>query len=678
MPSCKSPRARFSPTIAAITLVTLLSTFPGPSTLAQRVARYGNPHPAVHDTKGTPLVHTLSASVVDPELRTAITNAPKAAQWPDDNYASLIDTANVVVKADGTMVAEYRLAYKLFNERARDLAEINLPYNDGNQTLEVLRARTIRKGGTVMPVKPEDIRTQSPYSEYLMYDDSKSVGFSMPGIEDDCVVDYTWRVTSHPFIPGQFSERWTFSQPYPVSWSHFALTIPSNKPFAWKVYNNDKLKPTIMPSADGKSKTYVWDMKKINPIEEEPSMPELTDVHCWMEVTSLQNWQEMARWYAGLMKPQAVSDTAIRQTVQRLIEGKKTDEEKARALYDFAANKVRYVGLEFGISAFKPHAAKAVHEKLYGDCKDKATLLITMLQLAGIKAYPALLTAESQSAVRNQLPSLDAFNHCIAVANIGGKEIWLDATAEACDFGDIPSSDRGADAFVITDGVGQFKTIPPYTEVENEVSSRNHITLRPDRSGSMDIEVTMRGSTAQEWRGYARALTPEKRQMLVKQMVPPGGKLLTFSVPDGTEKSGPFVLKLKLEMPRVAKKTGSLLLLGMPNLIGAASRSPYTRESRLWPIVNRETFINRAETTFTLPEGYVVEEVPEAATISGPLFEYTYEVSRPADGKSVTARVTRINRSGRIAAADYAKVRGGFDRVAEVTDDQMIVLRKVN
>jgi len=90
------------------------------------------------------------------------------------------------------------------------------------------------------------------------------------------------------------------------------------------------------------------------------------------------------------------------------------------------------VGLEFGISAFKPHAAASVYEKLYGDCKDKATLLITMLGLAGIKAHPALLTAETLHPVRSQLPTLEAFNHCIAVAEIDGKEVWLDATAETC------------------------------------------------------------------------------------------------------------------------------------------------------------------------------------------------------------------------------------------------------
>src|SRR5207244_2224433 len=135
------------------------------------------------------------------------------------------------------------------------------------------------------------------------------------------------------------------------------------------------------------------------------------------------------------------------------------------------ANRVRYVGLEFGLSAFKPHAAPDVCEKLYGDCKDKATLLITMLKLAGIKAHPVLLQAEEKGAVNADLPGLDAFNHCIALAEVGSQSLWLDATAETCVYGDIPDGDRGVRAFVIRDGQGKFETIPAYQPEENGFES---------------------------------------------------------------------------------------------------------------------------------------------------------------------------------------------------------------
>ena len=597
----------------------------------------------------------LSPKEIDTELRGAIERAPRATVWPNENFASILDTADVTVKPDGTTVATYRLTYKLFNERARDLAEVSLPYNSSYQTLEVLRARTIKKNGQVMPVRPEDIRTDSPYSEYLMYDDSKAVGFSMPGIDDDCVIDYAWRVTTKPMLPGHFSEDWTFSQTHPVSLSRMALHVPANKQFASRIYNNDKLKAAVTTAPDG-TKTYVWEMRDIPPIEPEPNMPDQEEVQTWLAVTSLTDWQQMAHWYSGLIRPQVVPDASIKQTVERLIAGKKTDEEKARALYDYVANRVRYVGLEFGISAFKPHAAKAVQEKLYGDCKDKATLLITMLKLTGIKAWPVLLHTENRSAIHDHLPSLDSFDHCIAQAEIQGKHYWLDATAEACSFGDVPDGDRGSDALVIQDGGGRFEVIPPYTEQDNTVESVNNVIVRQDRSALMEIEVTMHGAPAQEWRGYARTLTPERRQQMVKQMVPPGGTLKSFAVPDGQDKSGPFVLKLTIEVPRLARKTGNLLLVSTPSVMGSSMRNPYTKETRVWPVVNKESFSTRLQTTFVLPEGYTIEEAPETTKIDGPLTDYSYSVQRGTDGRTITTTSVRTIKSGRIPPTDYSKI----------------------
>lgn len=620
--------------------------------------------------------HTSPAAGIDPVLRAAIERAPKASQWPNEDYASILDTADITVKPDGTTVAEYRLAFKLFNERARDLAEVSLPYNDGYQQIEVLSARTIRKTGTILPVARDDIRTQSPYSEYLMYDDSKTVGFSMPGIEDDCVIDYRWRVTTKPFINGHFSESWTFSEVYPVGLSRLALHVPTAKQFQFRVYNNPRLKPDSTISTDGKTKTLVWEMRDIAPIDQEPDMPEMADVHCWMEISSLRDWQEMARWYDGLVKPQTAGTAALRRTVQELTAGKKTDEEKARALYDFAANRVRYVGLEFGISAFKPHPAASVYEKLYGDCKDKATLLITMLGMAGIKAHPALLTAETVHPVRNQLPTLEAFNHCIAIADIGGKDVWLDATAETCAFGDIPEGDRGADAFVIKDGTGQFRTIPAYSEADNTIQSTNLISLRPDRGGEMDIQMTFTGATAQEWRGYARSLTPDRRRQLVTRMVPVGGSLTSYSMPDGIDKNGPYLMTLKLDMKRMARKTGNLLLLGMPAVMGSSQRNPYSKDARVWPIVNRQSSETRTVTTVAIPEGFTVEELPEPVQLDGPFATYRYHAEKSTDGKTVTVTVERITRAGTVPATDYEKVRAFYDKMIEAQDDQMIVLRK--
>src|SRR5437764_10373790 len=80
------------------------------------------------------------ANPIDPELASAIKGAPTAAQWPNNNYARLLDLENVELKPDGTVIADYRESIKLFNERGRSMAEVNLPYNASYQTLTVKKA----------------------------------------------------------------------------------------------------------------------------------------------------------------------------------------------------------------------------------------------------------------------------------------------------------------------------------------------------------------------------------------------------------------------------------------------------------------------------------------------------------------------------------------------------------
>lgn len=142
----------------------------------------------------------------DADFSAAMKAAPLASDWPDNHYARLLDLGDITVSRDGGTTGVFRETYKLFDKNARDLAEVSLPYNSSYQSLRVLYARTYRRDGTVVSVKPADIRQTSPYSEYLMYDDARAVGFSMPAIEDNCIIDYKYEVITRPVLmPGQCS-----------------------------------------------------------------------------------------------------------------------------------------------------------------------------------------------------------------------------------------------------------------------------------------------------------------------------------------------------------------------------------------------------------------------------------------------------------------------------------------
>ena len=82
---------------------------------------------------------------------------------------------------------------------------------------------------------------------------------------------------------------------------------------------------------------------------------------------------------------------AIRAKAADLTRGLQTDDEKIHAIYDFVSLRFHYIGLDFGIGRYQPHAAEDVLENGYGDCKDKHTLLASLLKAAGYEAWPVLI-----------------------------------------------------------------------------------------------------------------------------------------------------------------------------------------------------------------------------------------------------------------------------------------------
>jgi hypothetical protein len=650
-----------SPALFAIALAVIAWGLPVRQATAQTQARK-----ATRDTE------------LDPELRAAIASAPKATDWPNSNYARILDIGDVTVNDDGATTGIYRETYKLFNKNARALAEVSINYNSSYQSLKVISARTIKKDGTVVPVRPEDIRETGLYSEYLMYDDAKAIGFSMPAIEDDCVIDYQYKIVTRPLLMArQFWTYWGFSGAEPVSVSRYVLHMPTAKLLKFKVYNDDKLTPTTTKSSDGSITTYTWEERNIKPIDIEPYMPPIENVRIWMEVSSLDSWQDIAKWFSGLQKPQAIATPEIRRTVDDLTRTAKTDDEKARAIYDWVANRTRYVGLEFGLSAYRPHPAADVYGKLYGDCKDKANLLITMLNVAGIQAHPVLLHAEERRKVADGLPTLTAFDHCIAVADVNSREVWLDATAENCAYGDIPDGDRGVQVLVVRDGKADFETIPTYAAAENGVTTETHVKLRSDGSADIDATFQMIGSAGQSMRAVVSQLTPDKRKEVANKLAglySPGATVKSFTLPDGSDKNGPYILKIIAVAPSFAQRVGKLVLVPLAaRQAGDRVSNPYTKETRTWPIVEEETAHTTNVLYVEVPDDVQIEDVPTAVDLESTLQSFHRAVNTSSDGKSITITENVENRAGTVPASEYTGLRDYYNKVLKAQDDQIVL-----
>src|SRR3974390_2168418 len=167
----------------------------------------------------------------------------------------------------------------------------------------------------------------------------------------------------------------------------------------------------------------------------------------------------MGDWYAGLEKDRRQPTDSVKDKAAELVQGKATDMDKVRALYEFVSCDFRYVSLSFGLGRYQPHAASEVLANGYGDCKDKNTLLAALLAAQGFDSTSVLIG--TQHTLDPDVPSPLQFDHVITRVNVDGQEIWLDSTNGVGPFRILAYPLRDKDALAVApEGKSAFVRTP--------------------------------------------------------------------------------------------------------------------------------------------------------------------------------------------------------------------------
>ena len=622
-------------------------------------------------------IATLAAAptVFDTSPVALAKSAPTASAFPDASAITLRDESVVTLNADGTSTDITHETFKIFNQRGHDKGEVSIPFNASNEKITNLHARTILPGGSVLTAQTGDIHQSAPFSDFAMYDDAKVISVSMPGIEDGAIVDYVYtRHTIKPYLPGQFSSLWSFRDGVdPVVMSKMTLYAPASVKISTLPHNAASMTATRKASADGKKITYTWKMAGLPPLVPEPMMPPANSLIPWVEISTIPSWQNISRWYQGLAAGQMTVSPEIKETVKTLTAGKTTDTEKARAIYYWVEGRTRYVALELGQSAFQPHAAAAVCRNRYGDCKDMATLLVTMLHEAGIKtAWPVLLGADSQQPVGTYLAAPTFFNHAIVRADIDGKPYWLDSTAQMCPFGDIPGGDRGVNALVVRNGVGTFETIPLGDPADNSQTTRTTVDLHADGSADCVTKITLNGDAGLGARISFRGLQAAQVQPGFQNMVSgfsPNATLTGYTLSDLSDRDQPVVFTLKYHAPLWATHTSHLLILTGKDMTAA----PYDRTDRVFPIYESKTGGATDDTIITLPPGYALEDKPEDIHENTPIGNVLATMT--VDGNTLIQHLAVTSHPGEILPDAYTAAKAQHEKIVALRRQPIVLLR---
>ena len=484
----------------------------------------------------------------------------------------------------------------------------------------------------------------------------------MPALEPGAIIDWQMTIRDKESAPEELMPElfniWLFAWPIPVQRSELVVEVPEGTDLRWQTRGTE-VEPTVQ-TAPG-TVTYTFTKADIPAITYEPYMPDLRALSPLLVVSTYESWDEIAAWYADVAEDRYQTTSELLTMVEELTSGIQPPSERISAIYDFVARDVRYVALEFGLGSYQPHPAPEVFANRYGDCKDQATLLITMLRAAGFEAYPVLLlVGDGLDVDFDLLPTPYMFNHVIAAVRQGEDWLFLDPTCDLCTADYLPDYDRAKHGLLVLgteDQPGLQVLTDPFRPEENLVKSELRAALSPDGDLVATASISIGGFSSLLYRSILLSYRPEERRKIFEQLlnyVVPGSRLLSFEHSDLEDTHLPVPITEEFERAGFAQKAGSIMLFPIPY----PAQLPFPgyfadevgQEARIHPLI---TWPQRMEVyvELTVPEGMRVQ-LPEAVTVENALGLFKSEYALMEEGKITALRVLQVN-VDQVSPEDY-------------------------
>jgi tetratricopeptide (TPR) repeat protein/transglutaminase-like putative cysteine protease len=611
------------------------------------------------------------------------------------NIAILEDDDTYTFDEQGRMTHVGYTIYKVLTEKGAEAWDsISIGWEPWHEARPEIRVRVITPDFAEQPLDPKNVNeTPAHEGDYKIYSDGKRLHAPFPAIAAGVVVEeeYTERETEPLFAAGRAGWTTFGREDIPVQHSHLEFDAPASLPLRTSTLLLDQ-KPQ-RTEANGRVRL-TYDVGRLEAVPDgDPNIPADAARFPQVNYSTGASWQALAADYAKIVDSRA--DVAAVQTlVNGLVAGKTTAAEKEAVLLDYLDRQVRYTGIEFGGAAIVPHEPAETLGKKYGDCKDKATLLVTMLRAAGIPAYVALLNAGSRMDVPAELPGMGLFDHAIvyvpAIAASGPQAampaVWIDATDRYARLGQLAIADQGRMSLIARPETTALTEIPLAKSMENVLVENRTVTLSENGPASVVEKTQPKGVYESRYRSYyADKPDKETRENLTSYVKAQyvSENLTTVDRTDPADLNHQFELTVACEKAKrgFTSLTGASLAIRYEALFfrlpeDLTHKDPGDQDKKDgkparttdWELI--EPYVVDLNYRVVPPRGFVPKELPKDATMTlGPAM-LKEEFSTAADG-AVLAHITFDTGKRRYTAAEANAMR---DKVAELTSGPPIMV----
>jgi tetratricopeptide (TPR) repeat protein len=578
------------------------------------------------------------------------------------------------VTPQNTSISTIHVIEQVLKERGKDLGEVQLSYDSTYERVELEYARSISKDGRVVYAGKENIRDVNKYLNYPLYSNAKAFIISMPLVEVGSFIEYKIKIYSSKLMnKDDFSFLYRLREKYPIFKAQFKLTVPQLKEVHFRFLNKRYAKGynlnPLVEKRNGK-KIYFWQLKEIEPLLPEYNMPPSSLVNPAILISTFSSWQEIYQWWYTLFEDKLTLSATTQNFVRELIKDADTDLDKAKKIYEFCAQNIRYVAVEYGESGYEPHTAEEVFINRYGDCKDQAILLTAMLRFAGIKGYPVLIPTRKAYEVSKDFPSVN-FNHAICAIESEGKFIFIDPTAETTSFLDLPLSDQDRLVMVFMDNGWRLLRTPQIED--NGTIYEMTIKLDDREKATIRRTVTTRGFFTSAHRWYLKYTHPSKiKQDIQQKMVKISSfsRLIDYEIKNVDNLDKPPLLSYKFVTDKFLNPAGELRIVPVLgdirldyNLVG--------KEERIFPIDFGGIFTNSCLVKLVLPSSLKVKYVPSERHLETKWFKF--DSSYKVDAENLISKQEFAIKKRFVPIDEYKEFKQQLEKVLYLLREELIL-----
>nr|WP_315174906.1 DUF3857 domain-containing protein [uncultured Flavobacterium sp.] len=614
------------------------------------------------------------------EVKYPVTSIPDSLKT-NANAVIRLNQLDIVIASQRKMSIKTKRVITVFNEAGLTAIDAYAHY-DKSTSISNIQATVIDVvGNEIKKIKRKDFKDHSAVDGGTLYSDSRVLylDYTPVSYPFTMIFDCETETSATAFLP-----QWLPMPDYllGVEKNVLNVTFPDNLGFKKKecLLSSNQITKTVDTSTQ-----LSYTAVNMVPVKEESYSPFFMDtfpkVMLGLESFHLEgvdgtaaSWEDFGKWYSSKILYNTIDLPSETVTKVKTLVSNETDPiQKAKLIYDYVQQKVRYISIQVGIGGWKPMLASDVDRLGYGDCKALTNYTHALLKAVDIPSYYTILYGDRyRRNIETDFVSMQG-NHIILTIPVGDKYTWLECTSQTDPFGFQANFTDDRDVLIIKPEGGQIVHTKIYAANENSQLSKGSYKIASNGDFSGEIQIVSTG-TQYGAKADVERMQPDEKEKYYKNYWDGIHNLKIEKVThDNNKKDIRFTQNAKLSAEKYGTLVGDKMMVTV-NAFNRLSNSVKRIRNRKTPFEVTRGFVDEDEIVLELPSGFTLDFVPLAFESKTKFGTYTVSFEKKEANRLVYKRIFMLN-SGTYTNKEYDAYRQFMDQVSQ-NDNAKIILTK--